>query len=123
MQEQIKPMYWTYTPEFEGKQNFADPRIAIARQIDWQKHFTVYTEYSTPEPDNYNRAIWSLLPLDCHIAEDQVVYKDIVNNGWITVMLINAELIEEYEKWKTIHRPRAFWQHSNPPPVKSRRIV
>ena len=121
MSEQTKPMYWTYSPAFEGKQNFADPRIAIAKHLGWQKYSNACTEYATPEPDNYNRAIWSLLPVDCRITEDQVVYRDVARDAWITVMLIQQEDIETYENWKTIHDPLAFWQHNSPPPVKTRR--
>ena len=119
--EQNKPMSWTLSPEYQPKRNLPDPRIAIARHIGWNKYYNELTEYPTPEPDNYNRAILSLLPVDCKIAEDQVIYK--VNEGWITVMLIEDDQINEYETWLKVHSPRAHWQHTTAPKVKARRFI
>lgn len=123
MNERTKLMYWTYGPDFELKQNLQDPRIAIARQLGWQKYYNECTEYATPEPDNYNRAIWNLLPVDCKIADFQVIYKDHHNDAWFTVMYIPEEKIEEYQAWLSVFNPKAHWQHEDAPAIKARRYA
>ena len=34
------------------------------------------TDFSTPEPDNYNRAVFTTTPQECLLIEDQIVYYD-----------------------------------------------
>lgn len=114
---QPRHVYWTYGPEFHGSE-LVDPRIAVAKQIAWKKSSTDYTEYSTPEPDNYNRAVVANMPIECSIIEDQVVYYDQQRKHWITLMYVPEEQITEVDSWIHQCKPRAIWQHNKPPKVK-----
>lgn len=118
---QPRHVYWTYGPEFQGREDFADPRLAIARHTGWKKSHGVETEYPTPEPDNYNRAIFAHFPVDCKIVEDQVFYYDKIKQGWITVMYVPEELETQVDSWIRQCRPMAVWCHLKAPRVKPQR--
>lgn len=114
---------WTYGPEYQGEQNLPDPRIAIARHIAWYKSSTEYTEFPTPEPDNYNRAVIANVPIDCSIVEDQIFYYDRQRKHWISMMYVPEEQIIEVDSWIKQCKPRAVWSHSKPPHVKPRKSL
>lgn len=114
---------WTYGPEYQGLPDLPDPRIAIARHIAWHKSSTEYTEYPTPEPDNYNRAVVASVPIDCEIIEDQVFYYDTKRKHWITVMYVPEELCVAVDSWIKQCKPRAVWCHHKPPHIKPRKSL
>lgn len=112
---------WTYGPEYQGTRDLPDPRIAIARHTAWYKSSTEYTDYPTPEPDNYNRAVIANVPIDCTIIEDQVFYYDKTHKHWITVMYVPEELDVEVDSWIKQCKPKAVWYHAKPPKIKQRK--
>lgn len=116
---QSKFMYWSYGPEYQGTQDLPDPRIQLARQTGWKKFHSHETEYPTPEPDNYNRAVLAHIPIDCSILEDQVFYKH--RDSWITLMYVPEEQIVQVDSWIRQCRPMAVWCHLKPPKVKPQR--
>tara|TARA_R110000868_G_scaffold92333_2_gene256063 strand:+ start:2772 stop:3143 length:372 start_codon:yes stop_codon:yes gene_type:complete len=123
MSEQITPQRWQYGMDYTGPEVLPDPRIAVAKWLGWTKNHNVQTENAVPEPDNYNRAIWNLTPVDCHIIEDQVIYRDQKNSAWITLMYVPPESTAEYDAWQTVFVPSAAWQHLGAPPIKTRRLL
>jgi len=114
-------VFWTYAPEYSGTIELPDPRIALARHIGWKKFHTPETDYCTPEPDNYNRAILSRYPVDCEIIEDQVVYYQAQHKLWITLMYVPEELLVSVDTWMAQCKPMAYWQHNKPAKIKPRR--
>lgn len=116
-------VYWTYGPEFKGQQDFPDPRIIIARHTGWKKTTGEFTEYTTPEPDNYNRAIFADYPIDCSIIEDQIIYYDDSKKSWITLMYVPEEQIVEVDSWIHQCKPKAIWQHNKPPKIKPQKSL
>ena len=112
-------MYWSYGPEYQGSQDLPDPRIQLARQIGWKKAHGVETEYHTPEPDNYNRAVLAHIPIDCSIIEDQVFYK--YKDSWISLMYVPPEQCNQIDSWIRQCRPMAVWCHLKPPRIKPQR--
>lgn len=76
-----------------------DPRIAIAKHIGWSRPLTGMTDYSLPEPDNYNYAVFNPLPWECPIIEDQVFYYDRRLQGWWTVYYVTEEVEDEFIAW------------------------
>jgi hypothetical protein len=116
-----KHVFWSYNYKFNKQKDFPDPRIVIARQIGWKKNSTDFAEYTIPEPENYNRAIFMPTPTECPIVEDQVVYYDEHKQGWITVMYVPVEQIVEVDRWITTTYPSAQWRHTKPPRVKLQR--
>ena len=116
-----KHMYWTYGPEYANKNELNDPRIAVARYLGWKKGNYADTEYRTPEPDNYNRAVFANTPIDCTIVKDQVVFYDKVGLGWITIMYVPEEQIIEVDSWISQCRPQAYWVHLRAPKIKPQR--
>ena len=116
-----KHVFWSYNYKFNKQKDFADPRIVIARQIGWKKNSTDFAEYSIPEPENYNRAIFMPTPTECPIVEDQVIYYDELKQGWITVMYVPVEQIVEVDRWIKTTYPLAQWRHLKPPKIKQQR--
>ena len=112
-------MYWSYGPEYRGIQDLPDPRIQLARQIGWRKFHSHETEYPTPEPDNYNRAVFAHIPIDCSILEDQVFYKHRL--GWMSLFYVPPEQIVQVDSWIRQCRPMAVWCHLKPPKIKPQR--
>ena len=121
MTQMPKFVFWTYAPEYLGSMELPDPRIALARHIGWKKLHTQETDFCTPEPDNYNRAILSRYPVDCEIIEDQVVYYQIQHKLWITLMYVPDELLVPVDTWMAQCKPLAYWQHNKPGKIKPRR--
>jgi hypothetical protein len=117
-----KQMFWTYSGH-KPKRDYIDPRIAIAKQVGWQKFSGEETSYCIPEPDNYNRAVITEHPVECSFVEDQVIYKDVTKNFWFTVLLLPEEQQGEYDAWIDRIKPQAFWQHRNAPKVKKTRSI
>ena len=116
-----KHMYWTYGPEYANKNELNDPRLALAKWMGWKKLHTPETEYRTPEPDNYNRAVFAAEAIDCTIIEDQVVFYDKVNKGWITLLYVPDEQTTEVDAWIQQCRPWAYWVHLRAPKIKPQR--
>jgi len=119
MTTQQKFMYWTYGPEYQGIRDLPDPRILIARHIGWKKLHSPETEYSIPEPDNYNRAILAHIPIDCSIIKDQVFYK--YKDSWVTLLYVPLEQCSQVDNWIRQCRPMAVWCHLKPPKIKPQR--
>jgi len=115
-----KYIYWTYNTD-RPKRDYLDPRLPVARHIGWTKLFGTETMFCVPEPDNYNRAILTKKPVECVFVEDQVIYKDLGKNMWITLMYIPDEQLGEYDAWMTRLQPEAYWQHSNAPKIRYRK--
>jgi hypothetical protein len=78
---------------------YADPRLAIAKHIGWNKPMTNETEYTTPEPDNYNYAVFNALPWECSFIENQIFYRDKKSNGWWSVYYVPESQREEFLTW------------------------
>jgi len=76
-----------------------DPRIAIAKHIGWTRSLTGMTDFSLPEPDNYNYAVFNALPWECPVIEDQIFYKDKKLNGWWSVYYVPDEQLQEFLAW------------------------
>lgn len=120
--KKIKPTRWSYTNISTPKFEYPDPRIVIAKHIGWQKYIGEDTHFSTPEPDNYNRAVLTEKPVECKFVENQVIYRDAIKKAWITVLLVAEEQSGEYEAWIERLKPLAHWRHLNAQKVKQRRF-
>lgn len=116
-------MYWSYCYGFSQVKDFPDPRIPVARHTGWKKTTTEFTDYPTPEPDNYNRAIFTVKPQECPLIEDQVIYYDRVRNGWITLMYVPPNQIKDIDAWIYRSKKIAVWCHLKPPKVKPNRTL
>lgn len=116
-----KHMYWTYAPEYTSKFELNDPRMILARYLGWKKLNTAETEYSTPEPDNYNRAVFASRPQECSIVKDQVIFYDKTNQGWITLMYVPELEINQVDAWILQSKFLAHWIHLRAPKIKPQR--
>lgn len=113
-------MRWTYSPEFKGGKILPDPRVAIARLLQWNRGHGGETFYSVPEPDNYNRAVFTRRPVECAFITDQVIYRSDIYKGWFTVCLVAEEQTDDFDAWAGAHA-LALWRHMKPAALKHQR--
>lgn len=111
---------WVYNG-ITPKLDYSDPRIIIAKHIGWQKYAGSDTIYSIPEPDNYNRAVFTEKPVECKLVEDQVVYKERVKNGWMCVLLVSDAEEQAYNTWLEQLKPLAHWFHNHPARIRNKK--
>lgn len=104
----------------QPKKPFNDPRLAIAKHIGWIRPLASVTDQGTPEPDNYNRAVFTDQPVECKFIQDQVIYYDSVRRGWFNVALVEPEQLAEYSAWTDRLNWRAKWQHDAATPIRTR---
>jgi len=91
---------------------FADPRLAIAKHIGWQRSNTGETEFHTPEPDNFNYAMHSTRPLLCPVIADTVAYKSEELGGWWSVYCVPDRQLLDFYAWAEQQDVDLYW--SNP---------
>lgn len=113
-------MKWYYSPEYPGVKTLPDPRVPIARLLQWNRSSTGDTLYTTPEPDNYNRAVFNRRPIECKFIEDQVIYRSDVHRGWFTVLWVQPEQMQEFDAWAG-ENCLALWRHGKPAAIKTQR--
>lgn len=116
-------MKWIYNPNYRTSRVLPDPRLAIARQLEWTRGSGPDTLYTIPEPDNYNRAVFNKQPIECLFIADQVIYRSDYHNGWFTVCLVPRHQLQEFDAWAGEHA-MALWRHLKPAALKhSRRLL
>ena len=114
-------IHWTYAGS-KPKREYTDPRIPIARQLGWTKGLGE-TSYTIPEPDNYNRAVVTEHAVECVGIEDQVIYRDLNKDHWVTVLYVPEEQQAEYDSWLKRLKPIAHWQHTKAPKLRKPRSI
>lgn len=108
--------------KFELKKvRMVDPRIAITRQIGWIRPTAYETEYSVPEPDDYNFAIYAQKPVDCTLLEDQVFYKKLDTNMWWSVYYVPDNKKAEFLRWMELQDIGAYWSSNRSSTFRKRR--
>jgi hypothetical protein len=104
---------WRYGTGYLGLHNLVDPRIAIARQLAWSRPSTNTTDYTVPEPENYNRAIYTITPMELPWVQDQVIYKEPHKPGWITACYLTEEQAAKFDEWAAL-MDMTYWRHLRP---------
>jgi hypothetical protein len=99
-----------------------DPRLAIAKHINWTRPQAGYdTEYSLPEPDNYNYAGFAERPIECPILQCQVFYQHRKKKGWWSVYYVPDELLEDFLTWSQPIQFEICWTPFKLPKMRQRR--
>ncbi len=87
-----------------------DPRIAVARHIEWVRPSGPDTEWSVPEPDAYNRAILDAKPHFCEFISEQIWYHDQYRQGWIGLYYVDDNDSAKFDAWLSDILPKAIWR-------------
>ena len=114
---------WNYSKDFELRRDLIDPRIAIARHINWYRGKSVDTANPVPEPDNYNRSIFADKPYDCKFIKDQVFYFDKARTAWFSVYYVPESQVEEFDAWVEQIKFHAYWLHTHTPKPRPQRSL
>jgi hypothetical protein len=100
----------------------ADPRFPIADHIGWTRPtLKLETDWSTPEPDNYNRAIMASKPILCPFLKDSVFYRDNVRSAWWSVYLVPPDQIEVFNEWFDQQEHIIRWHQPHPAAIRCRK--
>jgi hypothetical protein len=117
-----KYISWTYNTQ-RPRREYHDPRLPVARHIGWTKVLGTETNFTLPEPDNYNRAVIAVKPVECPFIEDQVIYRDLNKDLWATVFYVPEEQQSEFELWLSRTDIQAHWRHNNSPKFRRQRSL
>lgn len=98
-----------------------DPRVALGQYLKWQRSPTNDTEYSVPEPDNYNFGIRYKNIADCTFLPDQVFYFDIVSNQWWTLYYVTDQHRAKFTEWFNLQDYTVKWHHPKAQPARQRK--
>jgi hypothetical protein len=101
--------------------NIVDPRLALAKHIGWNRPVGNETEYSLPEPDDFNYAVYDDKPHDCMLIENQVFYKDKKSLGWWTLYYVPEELLQDFFTWANPIDFKICWIPQRPSKMRRRR--
>jgi len=104
-----------------NQQDLPDPRIRIAQHLNWTRVSTTETTFSVPEPDSYNRAFRSALPVECKFIKDNVFYRDLQTDNWWNVYYVPEDKIKEFDIWQQLQPWDVAWRHNRVPVLRQRR--
>ena len=111
---------WGFYPPTKQR-DIPDPRVAISQHIGWVRSTTLDTDYTTPEPDNYNFAILADHAIDCKFVKDQVFYLDRKGMGWWSVYYVPDNDVDLFTIWMKQQRFKMYWSNNRSPKVRPRR--
>lgn len=95
-----------------------DPRLAIARHIEWAKSYSNDTIFSLPEPDNYNYAVIAKQALDTGFIQNQVFYRERYGRFWVSVYLVPTEQDPAWTAWLQRQDYIRYWYCNNAQPLR-----
>lgn len=124
---------YTYWTQHTDTGQLPDPRISIARQMDWvapTKQQRKDSTWTGCEPDNYNFAIFDQQPHDLKFIEQQCWYKLSQRfrgnkiSGWFSVYVITEkELVHQFNQALIKIQPQAVWRYPKSQPMRPRRSL
>jgi len=108
---------------YRGNQNRIDPRVAIARHLEWSKNtgYGLPTPWRVPEPDNYNHAIRTTHPVACDFIKDAVFYRDLTTNKWWNVFYVPTAQDTDFRAWVEQQDLDIYWFHTKAPAIREER--
>lgn len=102
---------WLVDPRYANLthlHSLPDPRLPLSRHIDWINPGQSDTPWSFPEPDNINHAVISDRYHFIPFLKNQIWYKDVYLNAWVSLyyvpldqLLIYEDYIQELPAWAT----------------------
>ena len=99
----------------------ADPRLAISQHVGWAKQGSEYTEFSLPEPINYNRAIYHSKYIECAFVKDQVFYLEPKLKVKVSVYYVPQNQLAEFDSWMAAQPHDYLWKYLYELPLKKPR--
>lgn len=116
---------WMYAESYTGEQTLGDCRLPLVSHIDWKSSYSSdITEWQTPEPDNYNLAVFARQPFDCPFVENQVFYYDKKHKGWFSVCCeTDTGKIADYIQWAQRQPIIAYWHYKRAHKIRHRKKI
>lgn len=114
---------WDFWAQALKKSPDRDPRTFVAEHIGWTPSTTTATlsEWSLPEPNNYNRAVRALRPVDCPFVKNIVYYKK--DGKWWSLYHVTENLVERFKQWLETVDIEVYWYHNRQTIVRRPRTL
>lgn len=103
-----------------------DPRTALARHIGWHAltNTASYSDFTYPEPINYNYAVRAQRLIHCDFVRNSVFYRDLTENKWWSLYVVEKSAIRQFFDWVKLQPIDIFWFNRTPPqPRRVKRIL
>lgn len=107
-----------------------DPRVKVARHLEWRDTNVKASTWAGVEPDNYNFAIFDQRPHDLAFVENQVFYKIDETyschriRGWMSLYYItDANLHQEFYKSVNEIQPGAYWYYPRSRSLRTKQSI
>lgn len=111
---------WHESVKIKNRHDLIDPRMAIVRHIGWDRTTSDDTPWTTPEPNNYNRAIMVARPAIPPMVKNCICYQQ-EDKFWWMVSLVTADIKSLYDAWEFTQPYHVRWFHPNAPGIKPQR--
>jgi len=120
MNEQFPFAKITVSAYYSNK-TVTDPRLDISKHISWTKSAMPYTDFSYPEPDNFNHAVLNYKSIECPLPISQVFYKEKKGNLWWSVYCVEEKHHNDFIDWLYTQKVVVYWYNSKNPIKRHRR--
>lgn len=101
---------WSYHSQHRDLNLTFDPRVAIARHIDWAQTGSKQTSWSIPEPENYNFCLVAKKPIENNLARAACWYLHDKTHLWISCYYAPAVASIDLVRWVYKQDYMAYWQ-------------
>jgi hypothetical protein len=113
-------MAWHLKKGYEPTSIFIDPRLPVVKHIGWSMN--VYhgkTFNRTPEPDNYNFAIFAKRAYDIEGIRFQTWYRDRMRGGWFSLSVLRTpEETQLAHNWLQANDWYGYWLYEAAPAIR-----
>ncbi len=111
---------WHLSKDFRPKTTFIDPRLPIVKHTAWvQDIHQGKTFNKTPEPDNYNFAIFAAGPHEIPDIVYQCWYRDRMRGGWFSLCVLRSpEETHIAHTWLQNNPWYAYWVYTSAPAIR-----
>lgn len=113
-------MAWHFKKSYEPSTVFIDPRLPVVKHISWISNTHEGRTFNkTPEPDNYNFAIFAARPHEIQGIDYQCWYRDRLRGGWFSLSVLrNPEETHLAHTWLQTNDWYAYWVYTYAPKIR-----
>ena len=122
MRKNITNLTWFLNDDQRTQINIKDPRVRVARHCEWVSPKISNYPGGTPnlglEPDNFTHAVMFSKPHYIPELRNQIWFKDLEQNAWISLYYVPHSQRDFYQQWLTETPYWASWSAVKPSAVR-----
>ncbi len=111
---------WHLSKDYQPKTTFIDPRLPIVKHTAWVQDIRQGKTFNkTPEPDNYNFAVFAARPHEIPDIVYQCWYRDRLRGGWFSMCVLqNTQETHIAHTWLQNNPWYAYWTYIAAPAIR-----